>query len=68
MVSGLDPTLLSADSLARAAVILAVGLLLLFSSIVTIIILLNNENLKDVIGFYLVSYIINIKIQFCAPS
>ncbi|KAI1724153.1 7 transmembrane receptor (rhodopsin family) domain-containing protein [Ditylenchus destructor] len=55
MVSGLDPTLLSADSLSRAAVILAVGLLLLFSSIVTIIILLNNETLKDVIGIYLVS-------------
>uniref|UniRef100_A0A915CUY8 G-protein coupled receptors family 1 profile domain-containing protein n=1 Tax=Ditylenchus dipsaci TaxID=166011 RepID=A0A915CUY8_9BILA len=55
MLWGVDPSLLSADALARASVILAVGLLLLFSAVVSICIILNNEVLHDVIGFYLIS-------------
>lgn len=55
MSLGVDPELLTADALARAAVILAVGILLLVSSLTTIIILCSNSNLHDVIGCYLVS-------------
>lgn len=53
-----DPSLLSIESLTRASVILAVGILLLFSSLITICILLRNPNLHDVIGFYLVNVFI----------
>uniref|UniRef100_A0AC34PYK7 G-protein coupled receptors family 1 profile domain-containing protein n=1 Tax=Panagrolaimus sp. JU765 TaxID=591449 RepID=A0AC34PYK7_9BILA len=50
-----DPTLLTVESLARAAVILAVGLLLLFSSIVSIVVLISNKTLHDCIGYFLIS-------------
>jgi hypothetical protein len=51
----LDPTLLSVENLARAAVILAVGLLLLVSSIISIIVLISNRSLHDCIGYFLIS-------------
>uniref|UniRef100_A0A914CYP5 G-protein coupled receptors family 1 profile domain-containing protein n=2 Tax=Acrobeloides nanus TaxID=290746 RepID=A0A914CYP5_9BILA len=50
-----DPSLLSAESLARAAVILAVGILLLVSSLISIIVLLYNKTLHNCIGYYLIS-------------
>jgi len=55
-----DPELLTADALARAAVILAVGILLLLSSLTTIIILCSNPSLHDVIGCYLVSWAVGL--------
>ncbi len=51
----LNPALLTPDALVHASVILAVGLLLLISSLSTIIIFCSNRNLHDVIGCYLVS-------------
>ncbi|KAI6244115.1 G-PROTEIN-RECEP-F1-2 domain-containing protein [Aphelenchoides fujianensis] len=51
----LDSSQLSAESLARTAVIVGVLVLLLFSSITSIIIILANRNLNDVTGYYLIS-------------
>ncbi|KAE9549004.1 hypothetical protein FO519_007777 [Halicephalobus sp. NKZ332] len=50
-----DPTLLTVESLARAAVILAVGLLLFFSSVISIVVLISNKTLHDCIGYFLIS-------------
>ncbi|KAI6205400.1 G-PROTEIN-RECEP-F1-2 domain-containing protein [Aphelenchoides besseyi] len=51
----LDSSQLSADSLARTAVILGVFVLLLFSSTTSIIIILANRNLNEVTGYYMIS-------------
>lgn len=54
MLAMVDPSALTAEALARAAVILSVGLLLMFSAIVSITITLCNETLRDVVGYYMV--------------
>ncbi|CAD5235419.1 unnamed protein product [Bursaphelenchus xylophilus] len=51
----LDPAALSAETLARAAVIFSVFVLLLFSSLTSIHVLLSNRNLNEVTGFYMIS-------------
>ncbi|CAD5228396.1 unnamed protein product [Bursaphelenchus okinawaensis] len=51
----LDPSTLSAETLARASVIFSVFVLLLFSSLTSIHVLLSNRNLNEVTGFYMIS-------------
>lgn len=51
----LDPGQLSAEALCRAAVILSVFVLLLFSSLTSIHIILSNRNLNEATGYYMVS-------------
>ncbi|KAM3728419.1 G-protein coupled receptor [Dirofilaria immitis] len=55
MLAAVDPSALTTEALARAAVILSVGFLLMFSAIVSITITLCNDALRDVIGYYMVS-------------
>jgi uncharacterized membrane protein HdeD (DUF308 family) len=50
-----DPTTITVETLARSAVILAVGLLLLVSSIISIVVLISNRTLHDCIGYFLIS-------------
>jgi hypothetical protein len=50
-----DSSLLSAETLTRAAIIISVEISLLFSATLSICIFLRNPNLRDVIGSYLVS-------------
>uniref|UniRef100_A0A7E4UWV0 G_PROTEIN_RECEP_F1_2 domain-containing protein n=1 Tax=Panagrellus redivivus TaxID=6233 RepID=A0A7E4UWV0_PANRE len=54
-----DPTLLTVEALARAAVILAVGLLLLLSATISITVLISNKTLHDCIGYFLISLACN---------
>ncbi|KAL3990268.1 7 transmembrane receptor (rhodopsin family) protein [Acanthocheilonema viteae] len=55
MLAMVDPSALTSEALARAAVILSVGLLLMFSAVISITITLCNDALRDVIGYYMVS-------------
>ncbi|VDK52548.1 unnamed protein product [Anisakis simplex] len=55
MLAMVDTSALTAEALARAAVILSVGLLLIFSALISITVTLCNEALRDVIGYYMVS-------------
>lgn len=50
----IDPSSLTAEALAKAAVILSVGILLIFSAVISICVTLCNEALHDVIGYYMV--------------
>ncbi|KAK0404373.1 hypothetical protein QR680_017427 [Steinernema hermaphroditum] len=51
----LDPSDLTAETLARAAVIIAVGILLFFSAVLSITVFTVNSALHDVVSLYLMS-------------
>ncbi|OZC10154.1 7 transmembrane receptor [Onchocerca flexuosa] len=55
MLAMVDLSTLTTEALVRAAVILCVGLLLIFSAIISITITLCNDALRDVIGYYMIS-------------
>uniref|UniRef100_A0A914V8A5 G-protein coupled receptors family 1 profile domain-containing protein n=1 Tax=Plectus sambesii TaxID=2011161 RepID=A0A914V8A5_9BILA len=54
-IAGLPELVLSPDNMTHAAVILAVTVLLVASSILTIAIILSTDTLRDVMGYYLLS-------------